>query len=228
MELVIASGSYAEITPSGSGIRIIGTAAGSPFQRNQKCGSGRVESYRSCARYITVTGWELPESKPFLADINDLIDETVKRLDDANSPDIGARTKDECRDHVDDHPRWWPPELLDLIKTRIRLALVQKNSSAPSHGQRDCGRTVSEIEAQMRSNPRGVAQKYLNPSDRLRAQIEKCFTRADARSVPSDAELHDGWRDKLLRKKGEVIQNHFNLLLALRNEPEWQEVVRLR
>ena len=50
-ELIEKIGSYQEVSPSGTGIRIIGTAIG----RDINTKNGRVEIYRNTKRYITVT-----------------------------------------------------------------------------------------------------------------------------------------------------------------------------
>src|SRR6516165_561276 len=51
-ELMEQIGSYREISPSGTGIRIIGTAIGGDINTKH----GRVEIYRNTGRYITITG----------------------------------------------------------------------------------------------------------------------------------------------------------------------------
>ena len=53
-----AAASYTEMTPSGTGLRVIGYGSGGEVQRKQKIpGSAvEVESYRNTARYITITG----------------------------------------------------------------------------------------------------------------------------------------------------------------------------
>ena len=63
--LIARAKSYVEITPSGTGLRIIGTGNGIKVHRKQSVpganGMG-IESYRACERFITVTGNALPEA----------------------------------------------------------------------------------------------------------------------------------------------------------------------
>jgi putative DNA primase/helicase len=53
---------YAEVTVSGTGLRIIGTTKGKELHCNFTVddGPGKYELYRSCARYITISGRALP------------------------------------------------------------------------------------------------------------------------------------------------------------------------
>ncbi len=76
--------SYAEVTPSGTGLRIIGLCA-----KDEKCGrkfndledGGSLETYRHTGRYITVTGAALEGYNVEFANIDELMDRTVERLD---------------------------------------------------------------------------------------------------------------------------------------------------
>ena len=81
--IVERSASYSEITPSGTGLRVIGTSSGLMVHRKQKMpGSAmEVESYRNAARYITISGNPLPNTRPQMADIGDVIDAVVAELD---------------------------------------------------------------------------------------------------------------------------------------------------
>lgn len=80
--LVNRVGSYTEVTVSGTGLRIIGTAAGSEVHRKQPSeDGGTIETYRQAARYIVMTGNVLPETPQVLRDIDVHIDEVVAELD---------------------------------------------------------------------------------------------------------------------------------------------------
>jgi hypothetical protein len=72
---------YSEITVSGTGTRILGTATGPRRQRRFDLGGGAaIELYRNAARYITVSGNQLGTCDG-LAPIDDLIDRLEQRLD---------------------------------------------------------------------------------------------------------------------------------------------------
>jgi putative DNA primase/helicase len=77
--LVEKAGSYAEVTPSGCGLRILGYGAGPAAHRKLKV-TDKVscELYRRATRYITVTGWV--HNRAPLADIDAVIDATYDEL----------------------------------------------------------------------------------------------------------------------------------------------------
>ena len=94
-ELVRRCGSYAEVTPSGTGIRIIGTASGPALHRKfavPKADGMSIEVYRSADRYITVSGVQIGEVQQ-LADIDAQADAVASRLDGARQTDAGSATK---------------------------------------------------------------------------------------------------------------------------------------
>ena len=83
--LVARANSYTEITPSGTGVRTIGYAAGPKVHRKQAVPNGTtLETFRQAERYITVTGNSLPDTPMQLADLDALIDTVVTQLDHAN------------------------------------------------------------------------------------------------------------------------------------------------
>jgi hypothetical protein len=74
--------SYAEVTPSGEGVRIIGIATGPPIHRKLSIPNANgvsVELYRRAERFITVTGRELGAAS-MLANIDGLLDQTLAEL----------------------------------------------------------------------------------------------------------------------------------------------------
>jgi hypothetical protein len=81
-QLVERAQTYAEVTPSCRGIRIIGRGSGPKVHRTQlKVADGvKCEAYRDAERYITVTGNVLPDAPQVLNDIGALIDEVVAEL----------------------------------------------------------------------------------------------------------------------------------------------------
>jgi Virulence-associated protein E len=79
--LVQRTGSYSEITVSGTGLRIIGYGEGERLQRKLPVHDGvSIETYRRAERYIVVTGNPLPEAKDFI-NIDEQLDATVAELD---------------------------------------------------------------------------------------------------------------------------------------------------
>jgi hypothetical protein len=79
--LVQRTGSYSEITVSGTGLRIIGYGEGERLQRKFPVHDGvSIEVYRRAERYIVITGNPLPEAKDFI-NIDEQLDATVAELD---------------------------------------------------------------------------------------------------------------------------------------------------
>jgi RecA-family ATPase len=87
LALVERCNSYCEVTPSGTGLRIIGLAEGAHVHRkfNVPGTAGSVEFYRrtETGRFITVTGWQWDSSASALANLDAVMDEEVARLDEA-------------------------------------------------------------------------------------------------------------------------------------------------
>jgi hypothetical protein len=80
-ELVQQCRSYTEITPSGTGLRIIGYGVGGELNKSFKVGNGvELEAYRNARRYITITGNPLLGWNIELVNIDAHLDETVAVL----------------------------------------------------------------------------------------------------------------------------------------------------
>jgi hypothetical protein len=80
LDLIRRSGSYAEVSPSGAGIRIIGRGRGEEIHCKRKVANGvSCEIYRRATRYITVTGNALVDCSK-LADIDGVMDATFAEL----------------------------------------------------------------------------------------------------------------------------------------------------
>lgn len=175
------SGSYAEVTTSGTGLRIIGRATGPKVHRNQAVlGSdgGRIETYRSCERYVVVTGDRLPGSPDHLADLDAEIDSTVAWLDEAASLLIDADAP--AADSEPSEPRApprrdLPRELMELVESG---APGRDRSEAFHHTigwLKDYGWEVAEIVELLERHPAGIGEKY---ADRLPQEVKRCWDKA--------------------------------------------------
>jgi hypothetical protein len=79
--LVERTGSYSEITVSGTGLRIIGLGNGPKLHRKLPVHNGvSLEAYRRAERYIVITGNPLPESKNII-NIDEQLDATIAELE---------------------------------------------------------------------------------------------------------------------------------------------------
>src|SRR5262249_43171893 len=105
---------YIEVTPSGRGLRLIGTASGPATHRrfNISAANGAgVECYRKATRYICVTGLELGHCVE-LRNIDDVIDAVVARFDGAGHTEKEGHQADAGNgdDDIDNIIRFGVPE----------------------------------------------------------------------------------------------------------------------
>jgi hypothetical protein len=100
--------SYTEITPSGTGLRVIGTGSGDRLQRKQKIPGStvEVESYRNCARYITISGNRLPDTPVRMTGIDKVIDAVVAELNGVKPNGSGGTNPGDPQDLRSDLDKW--------------------------------------------------------------------------------------------------------------------------
>jgi predicted P-loop ATPase len=92
-DLVERTGSYSEITVSGTGLRIIGYGEGERLQRKLPVHDGvSLEAYRKTERYIVITGNPLPDTKA-LINIDKSLDDTVAELEAKKKQDKKAKDR---------------------------------------------------------------------------------------------------------------------------------------
>src|SRR5262249_6641292 len=88
-----ASDAYIEVTVSGSGLRVVGTAIGKATHTRYKApghnGAG-IELYRRAVRYITVSGLQIGNSDT-LSNIDALIDNLASEHGDAKLADVATQ-----------------------------------------------------------------------------------------------------------------------------------------
>jgi putative DNA primase/helicase len=105
---------YVEITVSGSGLRVIGATTGPKLQRKFTVndGPGQYELFRSCGRYITISGLAFPErGERALANIDTVLDE-LEAEGDANKK---AKKRGPGRPKGSKNKRELPRHLLPLL-----------------------------------------------------------------------------------------------------------------
>jgi hypothetical protein len=196
MAIVNRAASYTEITPSGTGLRVIGTDIGSngEVHRKQKINGSAVgvESYSNTARYITVTGLPLRNTEPRLSFIGHVVDAVIAELGNAKLPQStesfdawktanGSRHErdDDCRD-IDD--RMLPVELKDLINSPLRKR-DEDRSEAFHHAvcwlHYDLKWSVYKIEAYIDGKP-VMPERY---NGRLENEILRCLYNADRKKA---------------------------------------------
>jgi hypothetical protein len=188
-KLVEAAASYTEITVSGTGLRIIGRATGDKIHRKQKHNGFQLETYRVAERYIVITGNPLPGSPDQLTDIDQVMEDVVKEMDDANKKQNKKTTSstqrpdsqegDEHRDDGDD-------DKLDRI---IRLGENGEyggdRSAAEMYVMCEMlrrGRGRKAIRAVLLDKKNGISAKTYeaaNPRDYAERQIDHAIKKID-------------------------------------------------
>jgi hypothetical protein len=164
-DLIEESQSYVEITPSGTGLRIIGYGRADPAVHNKlkAPGGGSCEIYRQSPKFITVTGNALDGWNRELANIDVAIDNHRR-----TTPRAPEREDGEDRPADYSHRSGDPDWIIDLVRKpdaqdrskeffRVVRALKQRDWSA------------AEIEALFADNIDGIASKYWN---RLRQEVD--------------------------------------------------------
>jgi hypothetical protein len=224
-EQVVRAGSYAEVTVSGTGLRIIGLGVGPRVHRKQAVGGDiTLETYRQAERYIVITGNPLPGSDRDIVNIDAHIDETVAELDARNkktepsrpgTPDDGghhARQSEEedrlervIRDGESgewkgDHSRAVLFVACEMMRRRyvdsaIRSALLDRGNRISDHVLRQ-------------TNPRRYVERQIARArelvPRARAPSAKTSVIVRASEVPMRAK-HWLWLGHLLRGAQELL-----------------------
>jgi hypothetical protein len=145
--LVKRAASYCEVTPSQTGLRIIGHASGARLLRKQpvpEANGVTLESYRACEKYITVTGHHVEGTPQTLNDISELIDCVVAELD--ADKDKGDKEDNDDTDDTDDEREHSTP-LPQSLRTRLYIKNDGANKRHADYASRSELTFVFIIEA---------------------------------------------------------------------------------
>jgi hypothetical protein len=174
-DLVRRCGSYAEVTPSGEGIRIIGLGHGLLVHRKfnvPEADGVSVEIYRNAERYITVTGIAIDDTIKQLADIDAQADALLSDLD-------GAKQEKPRTDGADNKTAGHKHDLDSLIRDgcgtdfggdRSRAVWFVINALLKQE------KTVDEIVALLLDRGNGISAHIYDqsrPEEYARKQVEK-------------------------------------------------------
>lgn len=196
-EIIDEAASYAEVTPSGTGVRVLGFGeAGNLHRRfNGVDGiDGGLEIYTAGqARYITVTGLQVPNCWGMVSDIGKLastLAENKGRMR-PEQPDLTVATAKP----IDPAPEYKPSKIYTASVLNLRASpddeLDRLICDGVPEGQRSeqfhhavglarrLNWTPESLEKAMRAHPNGIARKYLAPHDRLAAEISRCWGKVD-------------------------------------------------
>jgi hypothetical protein len=204
-EIIDEANSYTEVTPSGTGVRVLGHGeAGNQHRKfNGVDGlEGGIEIYTAGqARYITITGLEVKGCWPMVSDTTDL---TLKLL--ANNGRMHPAQEELGVPWDEDPPKNEPapeapppserlqqamkkdllglqPSLSERLDDLICDGVLKGQRSEQFHHAvgiaRRLGWTPESLERAMRRHPNGIANKYLVPQDRLEREIARCWGKVD-------------------------------------------------
>jgi hypothetical protein len=211
--LITRANSYVEVTPSGTGLRIIGTSHGAKIHRKQTVPNANgmsIESYRRAERFITVTGDALPQAAAQLADIDALMDDIVAKLDAANKKAKSAKTRSGQQAKTLD--------LNDLIKNGEQGYFGGDRSRAVWYvvcamlRRGDASQTIVAILLDRNNKISEHIYDQSNPSDYALKQV-------------SNATSAKNWMGKAMSKKTNAPNNLGTALLGLREDPDLCDVL---
>ena len=164
-----ALGAYVEVTVSGTGLRIIGTGKKDKVQRVLT--NIKVEVYRKCERYITISGLQQGECTE-LPNIDALIDETIKDYDRKKRENATASNNNERETLSDD-------EYQELLEHGTIRGIAPEHRGPEFHALvwhlAHGDKSLDDIIALLRAHPNGIAAKYLQPTDRLAEEAKRSF-----------------------------------------------------
>jgi hypothetical protein len=184
LDKIERSRSYAEITPSSTGARIIGLAKGEPIHRKFNVPNANgvsVELYRKAERYITITGQQIGAAAS-MAGIDALLDQTLVDLDgcEIKSPQLKEKQKHDLDklikqgcgpDFGGDRSRavWW-----------VANVLLKR------------GRSADDVIATLLDRANGISAHIYDqprPGDYARRQVAKAQAAGAGWPGDDDAEL---------------------------------------
>ena len=189
-----AASSYAEVTVSGTGLRIIGRALGEHVHRKFALAgcAGSLEIYRQAKRFIVLTGLQIEGRYDQLVDVDPAIDAAVTFYDAAKSASVDRAAEPGHHDDPSAFPQTreelsgLPPALSDLIRLGAPVGERSEQFHHAVGWLKDLDWSEAAILALLEQHPTGIAAKY---EGRLRAEIQRCFAKTGR--ATSSAPVHN-------------------------------------
>jgi predicted P-loop ATPase len=212
--LVTRAKSYAEITVSGTGLRILFTCTGGKIHRKQAVPGANgmtIETYRQAERFIVVTGNALPGATTQLANGDVLMEEMVAKLDEAAKK---AKKQKGAKGARKKHAL----DLDDVIRAGEQGFFGGDRSNAVWWVVNEMlrrGDTPNAIVATLLDRNNKISEHVYdqaNPGDYAWKQVTKAASSAN-------------WAGRTMDKKTDAASNLGNALLGLRNDPELVDVL---
>jgi len=175
-------GAYVEVTPSGTGLRIIGKGQGEPVHRKFASGQSSIELYRKCTRYITISGAEIGTSSPDLPSIDALIAELLALHDNKrDGQESKANGGGEYHGSFDEDTI--PAALMKLIRDGVEDGLRSEQFfRVVAQLKRLCW-TIDGIAALLEHHPNGIAAKY---TGRTREEVERVYAKVQEEALVAE------------------------------------------
>jgi hypothetical protein len=184
-----ASNSYAEISPSGTGLRIWGLAAGKTLHHKFSFDGTALELFRRTRKPLTVTGLQLGNSQQ-LSNIDAMLDRAVV---------WGERHKKSAAGNCSTASVGTAARLsLDEIECMVR-------EGAPAGANRSdvfhqivghffgCGWTAEEIVAELEQYPQGIGNRYI-AEQRLATEVERSVSKYQELPIAPAEVWTGGWK----------------------------------
>jgi hypothetical protein len=183
-----ASHSYTEISPSGTGLRIWGTASGETLHRKFSFDGTALELFRRTRKPLTVTGLQLGNSHT-LGNIDGLLDRAViwaqqrQQKLSKSKPQITAGTTAQYS--------------IDQIEQIVRGGAPEgANRSDTFHGvvghYLGCGWTIEHIIAHLEEFPDGIGNRYI-AEGRLAREVRRSAAAFGAADPAPDKSWSNGF-----------------------------------
>jgi putative DNA primase/helicase len=154
-----ANGAYCEVTVSGQGLRLIGTAEEERIQRKFRIedagADAAVELFRNTERYITVSGLQLGNCQS-LSPFDDFLNTVLARFDNQHA----------------DHDQRGDDHYADLIRNGAREGERSEGFQAVVWHLAAKGWTIDRIIAELERHPNGIGAKYAN---RLQQEVTRSY-----------------------------------------------------
>jgi hypothetical protein len=172
-----ADGTYCEVTVSGHGLRLIGSADGDKVHRRFAIPDARpnaaIEVFRKAERFITISGLQLGQCD-HLPSLDSVIDTVVRRYGNAPRPQASAERHSERRDF--DY----------LIRHGAREGERSEAFQAVVWHLASQGRSIDDIVDELARHPDGIGLKY---ADRLQQEVARSFEKWQRQSPTRSHDL---------------------------------------